>query len=192
MSYIASNSMCFINILFIFFISNAMGKEYMPVNVLDLTLYDGRWYQVYKDTTDMTFQGFGTCAVADYTILNSNNVTVLNSQIDKDGSLDQINGYAYYKSGNSGGELTVNLEGTPGNAPYWVIELGPIKDNEYQYSIVSDNNKLTLFVLSRNVSEFYELYDTMVLTSLEDFGFTNKLNKPITMDQDKCDYSMYS
>ena len=92
----------------------------------------------------MTFQGFGTCAVADYTILNSNNVTVLNSQIDKDGSLDQINGYAYYKSGNSGGELTVNLEGTPGNAPYWVIELGPIKDNEYQYSIVSDNNKLTL------------------------------------------------
>ena len=65
--------------------------EYKPVNSLDLNNYDGRWYQVYKDLTDMTFQGFGTCAVADYLqYYDANNVTVLNSQIDKDGTINKI------------------------------------------------------------------------------------------------------
>lgn len=174
-----------------FLVGLTNSKEYVPVDSLDLHKYDGRWFQVIKDLSDMTFQGFGTCAIADYTIASSNNVTVLNSQIDKDGTIDQISGYAYYKDNNSGGELTVNLDGTPGNAPYWVIELGPILNDKYTYSIVSDNLKLTLFVLARNVSEYYELYDSDVKESLETFGFTNAYNKPLYMSQTKCNYSLY-
>lgn len=170
---------------------NVFGYEYIPVDELDLSSYDGRWYQVYKDVSDMSFQGFGTCAVADYAILDANNVSVLNSQIDKDGTLDQITGYAFYKNGNSGGELTVDLDGTPGNAPYWVIQLGPLLNDEYQYSIVSDNLKVSLFVLARNVSEFYDLYDEEVLKSLEKYGFTKNINKPLVMEQVDCDYSLY-
>jgi len=177
--------------IFLFF-NKVNCSEYKPVTELDLTRYDGRWFQVIKDAADMSFQGFGTCAVADYSILNSNNVTVLNSQIDKDGSVDQIMGYAYYKDGSSGGELTVNLEGTPGNAPYWVIELGPIINDEYQYSIISDNLKVSLFVLARNVSEYYEKYDENVLTSLDMYGFTKNINKPIIMEQDNCNYDLYN
>ena len=164
---------------------------YEPVKSLNLNNYVGRWYQVYKDLTDMTFQGLGTCAVADYSILDYNNVSVLNSQIDKDGSVNQISGFAYYNEGNIGGELTVSLEGTPGNAPYWVIQTGPIINNEYQYSIVSDNLKLSLFVLCRNVTEYYELYDDIVKESLESYGFTKDINKPITMKQVDCDYTLY-
>ena len=177
--------------IFLGFSYIVFGYEYTPVDELDLSSYDGRWYQVYKDVSDMSFQGFGTCAVADYAILDANNVSVLNSQIDKDGTLDQITGYAFYKDGNSGGELTVDLDGTPGNAPYWVIQLGPLLNDEYQYSIVSDNLKVSLFVLARNVSEFYDLYDEEVLKSLEKYGFTKNINKPLVMEQVDCDYSLY-
>jgi lysozyme C len=177
--------------LFSFYLFSCYGQVYEPVDFLDLKSYDGRWYQVYKDLSDMTFQGFGTCAVADYLILDANNISVLNSQIDKDGSLDQITGYAFYSDGNSGGQLTVDLEGTPGNAPYWVIELGPVINNEYQYSIVSDNLKLSLFVLARNVTEFYDLYDDEVRKSLEQYGFTKNINKPLVMEQIDCDYTLY-
>ena len=193
MSVPDTNTLFFTIVLMIalFTYSCCFAQEYKPVDMLDLKSYDGRWYQVYKDLSDMTFQGFGTCAVADYVILSDNNVSVLNSQIDKDGTLDQIIGYAFYNDGNSGGELTVDLEGTHGNAPYWVIELGPLLDNEYQYSIVSDNLKLSLFVLSRNVSEFYDLYDSDVKKSLEEYGFTKNINKPLVMEQIDCDYSLY-
>ena len=179
--YLASSSLC---MCFLFFVLSN-GEDYKPVDNLELNMYDGRWFQVIEDLTDMSFQGFGKCAVADYSILNSNNVTVLNSQIDKDGSLDQISGYAYYKDGASGGDLTVNLEGTPGNAPYWVIELGPVVEKQYDYSIVSDDKKISLFVLARNIERFFDLYSVDVLDSLNSFGFT-KLNKPLVVNQTFC------
>ena len=101
--------------------------------------------------------------------------------------VDDISGYAYYKDGNSGGYLTVQLDDLP-EAPYWVLELGPIVDGYYDYSIVSDNLKLSLFVLTRDVDRFYEKYDTDVLLFLENMGFTRNINKPETMDQTDCSY----
>lgn len=164
--------------------------DYAPVDKLDLTKYVGRWYQVYKNRFDNTFQGGGTCAVADYQLVDTA-VTVSNNQINKDGSLGQIKGSAFYSPGNTGGELTVSLDGVPREAPYWVIEIGPVKDNQYEYSIVSDNNRFSLFVLARNVTQYYEEYDEMVQASLKSYGFTNALNKPITLSQEDCDYSRY-
>lgn len=170
---------------------SAFSTSYKPVDELDLSLYMGRWYQVYKNSFDMVFQGKGTCAVADYNLLTKN-VTVLNSQVDEDDAIDQISGYAYYQPNTSGGELTVVLEGTPRPAPYWVIELGPIINDEYQYSIISDNNKISLFVLARNVTDFYNKYNKDVEKKLVAYGFTKELNKPLTMSQDNCDYDRYT
>ena len=79
--------------------------------------------------------------------------------------------------------MTVQLKDLP-EAPYWVIELGPIYDNMYDYSIVSDNAKVSLFVLTRNISRFYKEYDEKVLVSLDNFGFNKIYNKPIEIDQD--------
>jgi len=176
-----------LNLLSLVALATAM---FAPVADLDLTMYMGRWYQVYKNRFDIAFQGDGTCAVADYSLVNSN-VTVLNSQIDKDGSLDQINGYAFYKPNSSGGELTVRLDGVPQPAPYWVLELGPIVNKQYDYAIVSGNNPISLFVLCRNVNRYYELYNDQVQENLLKYGFTNALNKPLVMYQNDCDYTKY-
>lgn len=168
----------------------AVSSDYSPVKDLDLTQYAGRWYQVYLNKFDTTFQGDCSCAVADYT-LSGSTVDILNSQINKDGSVGQIAGSAFYKQGNVGGELSVSLDGVPRVAPYWVIEIGPLLNNLYAYSIVSDDKKLSLFVLTRNVTEYYETYDDEVLKSLSNFGFTNIFNKPKTVSQVNCDYGRY-
>lgn len=159
-----------------------VNSEYKAVDELDLNKYIGEWYEVYGDNFDKTFQGDGKCVKAFYKF-NDNNVTVLNTQLDKKNKIDSINGFAYYKDGDTGGYLTVQLEDLP-EAPYWVIELGPVVDNLYDYSIVSDNFMLSLFVLTRNVSRFNEYYGDIVLNSLEEFGFNRFINKPYVIEQD--------
>ena len=165
--------------------SSVVANDYKPVSELDLNLYQGKWYQVYGDSFDKVFEKDGKCIQANYQIINSNNVSVLNTQLNSKNQVENITGYAYYKDGNSGGELTVQLDGQ-GEAPYWVIELGPIVNNQYDYSIVSDNFKISLFVLARNVESYFKYYNDQVQVSLQNFGFTNKLNKPIQTDQTNC------
>ena len=160
-------------------------KDYKAVDTLDLESYMGKWYQVYEDNFDKLFQKDGICSTAEYSIISSNNVSVHNEEISSSYKLETIDGYAFYKEGNSGGYLTVKLDGQ-GEAPYWVIELGPVIDNLYDYAIVSDNLKLSLFVLTRDVDKFYKYYNENVLQSLNDFGFTGKTNKPIEMSQINC------
>ncbi len=169
-------------LIFCFLLNSVLSKEYKAVETLNLDNYIGKWYQVYENNFDKTFQGNSKCSKAYYD-MNPNNITVLNTQISSNGDLENITGFAYYKDEDYGGYLTVKLKDTP-EAPYWVIELGPIVDNYYDYSIVSDNIKLSLFVLTRNVSRYYDLYDEEVLLSLDNFGFKNFINKPLKMDQD--------
>lgn len=175
------------NLVFILFalqLFYCYSKEYKAVDELDLTKYDGLWYQVYGDSFNKLFQGNGKCSTAQYKLID-NEVSVLNSQIDENNEVDEISGYAYYKDGDCCGYLTVLLDGTP-EAPYWVLELGPIFNEKYDYSIVSDNKALSLYVLTRDVNRFYESYDTIVLDSLEDFGFNKRYNEPIVMNQTNC------
>ena len=162
--------------------STLYSKEYKAVDELDLNKYVGSWYEVYGDNFDKTFQGNGKCVKAFYKF-NDYNVSVLNTQLDKNDNSDSITGFAYYKEGDTGGYLTVQLKDLP-EAPYWIIELGPIYNDMYDYAIVSDNAKLSLFVLTRNVSRFYKEYDETVLNSLEDFGFNKLYNKPLEINQD--------
>ena len=81
--------------------------------------------------------------------------------------------------------MTVKLEDLK-PAPYWVLELGPIENKQYQYSIVSDDKAISLFVLARDVEEFQEKYEDQVLVSMKEFGFTKSLNKPVPMNQTDC------
>ena len=160
---------------------------YAPVDDLDINKYIGRWYQVYQDLADSIFEGKSTCIIADYGLKNDSTISVVNSETTVKGDFQQIRGIAYYQDGKTGGELTVKLSVFP-PAPYWVIELGPVLNNQYQYSIVSDDKKKSLFVLTRNVTEFFKSYNDLVLNDLEEFGFNNFLNKPIESNQDNCTY----
>jgi len=161
------------------------GKEYKAVDNLDLEQYVGKWYQVYQDNFNKLFQGIGRCATAEYNIVDTNNISVYNQQINKKNEYDSISGSAYYKDGDCCGYLSVTLDGAP-EAPYWVLELGPVVDGLYDYSIVSDDKALSLFVLTRNVENFYKLYDDDVLLSLKEFGFTKSYNTPFIMNQTDC------
>ncbi len=175
-------SILFVSTLLFF---TSFAKEYQAVDELDLNKYVGKWYETYGNDFDKIFQGNGKCSTAKYELLDNGKVSVLNKQLDKNDNLDEITGYAYYKEGDGGGYLTVSLKGTP-EAPYWVLELGPVFEGYYDYSIVSDDKALSLFVLTRDVDRFYKLYDTIVLDSLKELGFDKKFNSPQTMNQTDC------
>jgi lipocalin len=164
----------------------------VPVAQLNVTQFLGRWFQMYQDAADITFQGNGTCSIADYSAdpTRAGYVTVRNSQL-LDGNVDQIAGYAYYaddKDVNTG-KLTVHLDGVPHDAPYWVLALGEVDNDQYQWAVVSDYARITLFVLARDVSDFQANYDAKVVPMVQKLGFNTPLNKPLVMPQpDSCTY----
>lgn len=164
---------------------------FSQVAQLNQTLYLGRWYQVYSDLfVESTFENSSYCVTADYGFYPNGTISVFNRerQFNISGPERQIYGWANLQDSSKPGELTVHLQTTEFPAPYWVYQLGPIVDNLYDYSIVSDPLKLTLFVLARNISNFMEKYNLNVTSYLNKEGFTDFLNKPIQTIQEGCKY----
>ena len=151
-----------------------------PVEKLDVTKYVGKWFQVYGAPTNVVFQGYGKCITADYGLLPDGTVSVLNAQLNAKNELEQIAGYAYYKNVSEPGKLTVHLDGTPADAPYWVVALGEVKNNQYQYSVITTPSGVSLWVLARNVDVFMREYDEEVKTILETGEF-----KYVAIEQDR-------
>jgi lysozyme C len=141
------------------------------VDELNLDSYLGHWFQVYGAPTNTIFQGYGTCITADYGLLDNGQVSVLNSQLDENKQIEKINGYAYYKNVSEPGQLTVHLDGVPVDSPYWVVKLGEIVDNQYQYSIITTPSGISLWVLTRDVEIFDELYAEEVEAFLNEYKF---------------------
>jgi lipocalin len=161
------------------------------VSEFNQTQYLGRWYQVYSDLiVDATFENSSFCDTADYGLYPNNTISVLNKerQYNVTGPQRQIYGWADVTDKTKPGELTVHLQTTAFGAPYWVYQLGPVEKDEYQYSIVSDPFKLTLFVLARNVTKFMDKYNRNVTDYLTEEGFTDLWNSPIVTPQEGCEY----
>jgi len=164
-------------------------NHFVPVKELNIKEYMGIWYQIYKNPVDYTFEGFGKCISTHYNLQKDGNISVFNSLINIKNEPKNISGVAYYTDGNTGGKLTVSLiNARTSSAPYWIIELGPVIDNLYDYSIVTDNIGASLFVLTRNISRFYLDYDIKVKSNLEKYGFTWFYNKPIQVIHKNCNY----
>jgi lipocalin len=169
---------------FLFSLFTTITSSILPdtVNELDVNSYTGHWIQVYGAPTNTLFQGYGTCITADYGLLDNGYVSVLNSQLNRDGEIEKINGYAYYKNASDPGKLTVHLDGVPVDSPYWVVKLGQIVDNQYQYSIITSPSGISLWVLTRDVKKFNELYDSEVTQFLDNYKF-----KYTSIDQTNCE-----
>jgi len=161
----------------------------LPSTVLELNVeqYTGHWYQIYGAPTNVIFQGYGECIIADYDLLDNGNVGVLNSQINENHELETISGYAYYKNVSDPGKLTVHLEGVPTDSPYWVVKLGEVIDDEYQYSIITTPSGVSLWVLARDIVTFYESYDEEVRDFLDEYNFIYT-----TIKQDNCEVNGYT
>ncbi len=183
--------MYFINIFLIFLFSQIGNCQMLRgskspdvVNELDVSKYLGDWYQVYGAPTNVIFQGYGTCLTAQYGLLDNGDVSVLNSQLNADNQLEQISGYAYYTNTSEPGKLSVHLDGVPTDSPYWVVKLGEIINDEYQYSIISVPSGISLWVITRDVENFYNKYDEEVKEYLDD----NKFRYETIIQDDTCEY----
>jgi len=162
----------FLHLLFLSFVSMTFANV-LPttINELDLNNYLGHWVQMYGAPTNAIFQGYGTCATADYGLLDNGQVSVLNTQLNKNKEIEKINGYGYYANVSEPGKLTVHLDGVPVDAPYWIVKLGEIVDDQYQYSIVTTPSGISLWVLTRDVERFNELYSKEVTDFLDANNF---------------------
>lgn len=153
--------------------------------------YLGRWYQVYSDLAVIsTFENSSFCVTADYGAYPNGTISVLNRERQESiyGPERPVYGWADVENASEPHHLTVYLQTANFPAPYWIYQLGPNISGQYQYSIVSDPFKLTLFVLARNVTDFADRWNTDVSMWLYDNGFTRTINSPITTTQNGCIY----
>lgn len=151
-----------------------LSKEPQTIKQIDINKYLGKWYQVYGASVNYVFQGYGKCITAEYSLLPNNNIYVLNSQFNSENVLQQISGYAYYTNNSEPGKLKVHLDGVPFEASYWIIELGEIKNEQYQYSIVTAPLGLSLWslwVLVRDIESYYSNYDKEVIQILDSYNY---------------------
>jgi lipocalin len=168
------------NLLLVLSVVFVNSQDLAPtISSINVDNYLGHWLQVYEAPTNVIFQGYGTCITADYGLLDNGDISVLNSQLDENKELEQISGYGYYKNISEPGKLTVHLDGVPVDSPYWIVKLGEVKDNQYQYTIITNPSGISLWVLTRNVDEFKKLYDKEVVDFLEQYNFKYR---PVSQD----------
>ena len=161
-----------IALLFLSFLSLCASID--TVSDLKVEPYLGLWYQVYSGPYNQLIQGKGKCVTAEYGILEPNKISVLNSQLNSKNEVDEIGGYAYAKNESDLAKLTVQLDGVPKEAPYWVVDIGPIKKDMYQYSVVSEPSKTFMWVLARDVDDFFMYYNDEVMEFLKANNFKSQ------------------
>lgn len=171
---------------------SASAKASSPPTVdVDLDKYVGRWYQMYADLVLFsTFERGAVCATADYALNDDGTVSVYNNAYigSPDGPSSNVSGTASATS--NPGQFTVTFDDTLSflGAPYWVVALGEVVDEEYQWAIVSDPWKAGLYVLARDPSSYMDTYDDLVQSTLADLGFDSFYNKPMVLNQTGCTY----
>mmetsp|Transcript_767 Transcript_767/g.1524 ORF Transcript_767/g.1524 Transcript_767/m.1524 type:complete len:209 (+) Transcript_767:85-711(+) len=172
-----------------------------PVDHLNATEYLGRWYQVYASATvKYTMELGANCVTADYGAVagRDDEITVVNI-CHPLGIKVQVGGYAVADPARAGVfEVALGPPGKPADPSkpkpfsagnYVVVDLGPVVDGKYDYSIVTDPSMISLYILARDAGRFAKLYDSDVLRKVQELGFTSMLNKPLKTNQDGCAYT---
>ena len=172
---------------------------------VDVDAYTGRWYNVYYDLPTVAFST-PDCQTAFYAKVGSGapTLTVNNSGLcfesidlgctgnpasfQVDGQTTYITGLASQKGGAAAGDLRLNLDGVGREASYRIAKLVPktFGAGYYQYSVVSDDTGVILYVLARDVPDFFETYDAEVRDFLKEYGFKGPLFKPLKNKQNGC------
>ncbi len=146
---------------FMFLIQNDAPPQ--TVAYVDLVRYMGKWYEIARYTK--WFEKDMTHVTAEYIYdRNQPYVTVINSGI-KHGKKKTAKGKAFVVEGSNNAKLLVQFF-WPFKGDYWIIDL----DQDYQWAIVSDRNRSTLWILSRTAQMDEALYYRL-LKSLEAKGF---------------------
>ena len=126
------------------------GKQSPPETVpfVDLDRYAGRWYEIASIPNRFQRHCLGN-TVASYRPVEEQRIEVINSCLDKDGSLDTAQGIARIVDTGSNAKLEVSFVSLFGWqlfwGDYWVLELA----DDYSYVIVGTPNYRYGWILSR-------------------------------------------
>lgn len=167
---------------------------------IDLPNYLGRWYQMYANLfVFSTFERDNECVTADYGLNLNGSISVENNaRLGGPGSnkTDVINGYAFIPDPKDPAKILVNFPSVPGPAgEYWITKIGPKEETFpntplYQYAVVTDSGRVSLFVLARDPEDFNARFKDEVLQYLDNDGFTKVLNRPVeTVHNSECRYA---
>ena len=148
-----------------------MTSSMFPVADLDVTKYQGLWYQIAKypvlyepnNTFDTT---------AEYTLSENGSILVKNkSYVLYDGSIRElsIQGYATPLAEGKGIFSVKFNPRDPRVANYWVMYL----ESDYSIAIVSQPSKQSLYILSRTPQIPYNKFQ-YILKYLQTYGFDLK------------------
>ncbi len=118
------------------------------VENVDLSRYVGKWYEIARYPNFFQQQCFGG-TTAEYALREDGSIRVIN--VCREGALDgpesRIEGVATIADPSVPAKLTVSFF-PPFGAPYWIIDLDP----DYQWAVVGEPSRSTLWILSRTAS----------------------------------------
>lgn len=171
-----------------------------PVTIpaIDLPNYLGRWYSMYENLYWRSNQGRNAeCVTADYGLNIDGTISVTNNA--RKGGPDShktssVSGYAFIPDPSKPGQILVDFPVSPDLGEYWIIMLGPLEESYpstplYQYAVITDSRRDTLFILGRDPENFSRFEDE-ILEFVEQNGFDRLINRPIPVVQNSdCIYA---
>lgn len=167
---------------------------FQPIEVeknITLDYYTGKWFQAATSRSTRLF-GTGinyTSVTAEYQCIDNcknNNISVLNQGIDPKGNYNDISGYSYVDNISEPSKRKLKFYSLPFIGNYWITKLGPIINDQYQYSIISGpisthfGTRFSLYVLCRDVENFKKNYETEVKEWCLNNGFNQYWNEYIS------------
>lgn len=172
-------------VLILTFLGN-IPKEIKTVDNLNLTSYMGHWNQVYTNritqfAMQKSFQNDSSCLSTDYKLMDKPfDDKLIMSFNQKDNTISGIG-----QQLENPGEYIVNFINEDFFMNYFILENGPIENNKYQYSIITDYYGVTLFVLMRDLGDFL-LFEKDISNVLQQYNFTDYYREPILVNNQNC------
>lgn len=150
-------------VLFVSMLAQAEKKDKTPLSVVpsvDLTRYSGRWYEIAR-LPNRFEKKCAADVTAEYTMLDSGRLKVVNRCRKKDGRLSKTEGVARLADKN-GTSSRLKVRFAPGFlsflpivwGDYQVIELAP----DYSHALVGEPGRKYLWILSRTPRMDEETY----------------------------------
>ena len=127
------------------------------VKEVDLERYAGRWYEIAR--YQQSFERRLVAVTAEYTLLKNGRVRMANSGFRDtlDGPYRQARGTAWVPNADEPGALKVSFF-WPFAGDYKIFALD---SEEYQWALVGDDSRNTLWFLARDNEISPELFETM-------------------------------
>lgn len=144
-----------------------LAADLQTVNFVDVNQYLGKWYEIAR--LPQIFQPGCTAVTAEYSLNDDGSVKVFNfCRI-----LDPENGFPISITGKAvpsdetNSKLDVSFFNGLTNGKYWILEL----DSNYQWALVGDPDRVSLYVLSRAPTLDEGIYQTLLKAAVEKHGY---------------------